>query len=210
MAILADKIEFLPLLDQMELDFEKLIEAVRYGDRERALVTSNDPRGFDLITMNAKVARGLREVFCGERWERDETDNQPGIRNPHLKIRIIPCNFDRNAGNRLVDPTNLAEKGAASSAKVRCNATGWLPGLPDPTENDSEGEWTTFVLGSYSDSESSLRAELSKPKSFSSRYYKRFDTRIILLDGSEGVPEIGSETDRGGPTEIIDIAVNRK
>jgi hypothetical protein len=211
MAILAEQMEIVPFLVEMELEFEGLVESARYGDRERALCTANDPKGFELILMNAKVARGLRETFCGDRWEADETDNQPGIRNPFLKIRVIPCNFDENAGNQFVTPTNRAEKGSASKKKVRCNATPWIPGLIDPTEPEDESEYTTFVLGTYFDSHIGLRAELSRPKAFSSGQYKRFETRVMLLDGSEdNSSPVGAKTDRGGPTEIIDIAVNRK
>jgi hypothetical protein len=213
MAVLAEQMEIVPFLAEMELEFEGLVEAARYGDRERALCTANDPKGFDLILMNAKVARGLREIFCGDRWEADETDNQPGIRNPYLKIRVIPCNFDEYAGNQFANPTNRAEKGSASKKKVRCNATPWIPGLIDPTENEEEGEgeYTTFVLGTYFDSHIGLRAELSRPKAFSSGQYIRFETRVMLLDGTEDSSSpVGSRTDRGGPTEIIDIAVKRK
>jgi hypothetical protein len=56
-----------PLLRGMDLDRDKLIEVVRYADSERALITGNDIRGFDLITTNAKAVRALRETFCGER-----------------------------------------------------------------------------------------------------------------------------------------------
>lgn len=206
MPILADRTVIEPLLAALKLDFDKLVEVVRYADRERAFVTANDPKGFQLIMMNAKVARGLRETFCGEDWERDDTDNQPGIKNAALKIRVIPCNFDENAGNRLKDPTNRTEKGAASSAKTRCNATAWLPGLPEPPS--ASAEYVTFVLGSYSEVGQPLRAELSQPKDFSSGQYKKFEQRIILLDGSED-----SATRDGSalfPTEVVDIPIARK
>jgi hypothetical protein len=42
--------ELVQLLRSMELDREALIEVVRFADRERTLCTSNDLRGFDLIT----------------------------------------------------------------------------------------------------------------------------------------------------------------
>jgi hypothetical protein len=213
MAVLAEQMEIVPFLEGIELNFEGLVEAARYGDRERALCTTNDPKGFDLVLMNAKVARGLRETFCGDRWEADETDNQPGIRNPFTKTRVIPCNFDENAGNPFADPTNRAEKGSASKKKVRCNATLWIPGLVDPTEAEDEfkGEYTTYVLGTCFDSHIGLRAELSRPKAFSSGQYKRFETRVMLLDGSEDDSSpVGTKIERGGPTEIIDIAVKRK
>lgn len=204
--ILSDLAEIVPELTACALDFDKLVEVVRYADKERAFVTANDPKGFDLITMNAKVARGLREAFCGEDWERDETDNQPGIKNAALKVRVIPCNFDENAGNRLRDPTNRTEKGAASRAKTRCNATAWLPGLPEPPEGSEE--YVTLVLGSYSEAGEPLRAELSQPKDFSSGKYKKFAKRIILLDGTEDSTPLNGAT--LAPTEIIDIDVQRK
>ena len=211
MAILAQADQFVPVLKELELDYDKLLEAVRSADRERALCNANDPKGFDLVLMNAKVARGLREQFCGPRWERDETDNQPGIRNPFLKKRVIPCNFTQHAGQEVgPDPTNMAEKGSASKKKVRCNQTPWLPGLLDPTANEADDEsgYTTYVLGSYWDADLGLRAELSRPKAFSSGRYTKFETRIILLNGSENLGDI-SKSDRD-PTEIIDIAIKRK
>lgn len=195
-------------LEQMALTVDGLVDAVRYADAERALCTAHDPKGFDLITMNARLARALRDHFVGEEWELDETDNQPGIRNPRLKLRVIPCNFDQNAGNRLADPTNLREKGTASSSKVQCNKTAWLPGL-EPVAQDELEEYATFVLGTYVDDDGVVRAELSRPLNFSSGKYTQFQPRIILLTGDED--HVGGDRQpREQPTEIIDIAVTRK
>jgi len=206
--VVAKRADILSLLTALELDLDKLIEVVRYADGERALCSSNDPKGFDLITMNARAVRGLRNTFCGERWKVDDTDNQAGIRNPHLKVRVIHCNFDINAGDVLAKPTNLVEKRTASRAKVRCNRTLWLPGLPIPEE---VSEFTTYVLGTYFDKEQDcLKAELSRPITFGSGQYVEFEPRIILLDGSESSPTAGTRPDREGPTEIVDIAIRRK
>lgn len=194
-------------LRRMGLDRQLLIDAVRYADAERALCTRNDPKGFDLITMNARLARALRDLFVGDQWELDETDNQPGIRNASLKIRVIPCNFDQYAGDRLADPSNLREKGSASSSKAHCNKTAWIPGL-EPTDTQ-EDEIQTYVLGTYVGEDGIVRAELSKPLNFASGKYTRFQPRIILLDGTDDA-ESGRAQDREGPTDIIDIAVKRK
>ena len=200
--------EIIPFVNALELDYEGLVDVVRYADNERSLCTSNDPKGFDLIIMNARVARGLREKFCGERWEADDTDNQAGIRNPHLKIRVIHCNFDKNAGDEDAMPANLTEKDTASHVKVRCNRTLWLPGLPLPEV--APPEYTTYVLGTYFDQERGLRAELSRPVGFGSRRYIDFEPRVILLTGSETTSTGGIQRDRAEPTDIIDINIRRK
>lgn len=196
-------------LEALELDYDKLVEVVRYADSERALCTSNDQKGFNLATVNSKAARGLREQFCGDEWVHDETDNQPGILNHSLSLRIIPCNFDENAGNLLRIPTNRTVKGSASREKVRCNGTGWLPGLVAPHVEENE-ELTTLVLGIFSEDEKPLRAELSFPTKFEKRRYTAFKKRIVLLTGAEDVPERSGGSDRGDPTETIDIEVTRK
>lgn len=208
--ILTNRAEIVPLLQTLELDLDKLIELIRYADGERALCTANDPRGFDLITMNARSARGLRDAFCGERWEIDEKDNQAGIRNPQNKVRVIHCNFDRNCCHPTDNPTNLIEKGAASRVKVASNQLS-LPGFPIPDEQEG-AEYTTWVLGTHYDrDEDVLLAELSRPLTFSSGRYTKWSERILLLDRSEGAaPTEGVRPDREGPTEIIDIPVTRK
>jgi hypothetical protein len=201
--------EAIELLQGMELDRKGLIEVVRFADRERALCTSNDVRGFDLITVNDKAARGLREIFCGKNWVKDETDNQAGIRNPRLGIRVIACNFDDNTGNELVDPTNRVAKGAASRTKARCNATGWLPGLPEIVPADVAVK--TWVLGIYSQENEPLRAELSLPIPFSGDRYTLFSKRIILLSGIDETGPVRQENfERPRPVEVVDIAIRRK
>ncbi len=196
-------------VEALQLDVNKLIEVVRYADSERSLCTKNDPKGFGLITVNAKAARGLREQFCGESWAYDETDNQPGILNEDLSIRIIPCNFDKNAGNHLLTPSNRKEKGAASGKNARCNATGWLPGLEVPVL-ETEDDVATLVLGIYSEDGEPLRAELSFPVEFEGNKYTAFTKRIILLTGSENLVRSTDDSERGEPTETVEIDVKRK
>lgn len=208
--VLSEKVEVGPLLRSMELDREKLLAVLDFADAQRALCNSNDVKGFDLITTHDKAARALREQFCGDRWEKDETDNQAGIRNSHLKIRIVPCNFDKNAGNPdlSVTPKNRHPKGSASKAKVRCNQTGWLPGLsmPEPTQD----EYETWLLGIYADDDG-RGAELSLPLNFSGGKFSKFVTRIVLEQRNDEISAaIRKSPDSEPPTEIVDIAVKRK
>lgn len=208
--LLKDTDEVVTHLETLELDRDGLIEAVRYADAERALCTSYDRKGWGLIVMSDKAARALRERYCGPRWISDETDGQAGIYNPHLKVRIIPCNFDENAGNPLKDPRNRTPKGSATRAKTLCNATAWLPGL-EPPPADSEDEIVTYILGIFSENDVPLRAELSRPVTFVGGEFVKFAPRILLLDGTEcPIDREGRASDRDGPTELIDIEIKRK
>ncbi|WP_376097225.1 hypothetical protein ACE7GA_06330 [Roseomonas sp. CCTCC AB2023176] len=209
--ILTEREDIDPFLTNMGLSHDGLVEVVRFAEAQRALCTSNDVRGFNLITVHDKAARGLREVFCGEDWEKDETDNQAGIRNPKLKLRVIPCNFDENAGNLDARPTNRVLKGHATRRKVRCNRTGWLPNLPMPTPMPGKSDFTTWVLGIFAEDQKPLAAELSLPLGFNGGRYFDFVNRIIL--DLRGDPMTGSQRrqpDRGGPVEDIDIEIKRK
>ncbi|WP_394998741.1 hypothetical protein [Sphingomonas sp.] len=208
-AVIADLIEVDPVLRTMELDRETLLAVIAYADAERALCTSNDVKGFNLITMHDKAARGLREKFAGSRWEKDETDNQAGIRHPILKLRVIPCNFDDNAGNpdKQVTPRPRHLKGGASRKKIRCNQTGWLPGLDLPPVRD---EYETWVLGIFADDET-RSAELSLPLSFIGGQFSDFQTRIILDTGAHDNGAAARKSPEGeAPTEIVNIPIKRK
>jgi hypothetical protein len=208
-SVLSEDFEVLPLLADMDLDKNGLIESVRYADAERALCTGNDVNGFAAMTVYDKTARALRERYCGGPWEKDDTDNQAGIRHPVKKLRIVPCNFDINAGNLLVQPTNRSEKGEVSRGRARCNATGWLPNLPDIPAQDRH-DFKTWILGIYAADRQPLRAELSFPVEFNGKYFTRFARRIILLRGDEDENLTKGRRGGEGPTDIVDIAIVRK
>lgn len=205
---LSEEADVEPLLTSLKLDKASLIQAVRYADSERALCTGNDVHGFAAFTVYDKVARALRERYVGrDGWERDETDNQAGIRHPELKIRVVPVNFDENAGNGLLQPTNSSPKGEKTKAKARCNGTGWLPGLPE-IPHQEQSEYKTWILGVRSVNGEPLRAELSFPVAFEGKFFTRFAPRIILLDGTDESPAVTS--DSLPATEIVDIPIHRK
>ena len=179
------------------------------GSYERVLCTSNDVHGFSQMTVYDKAARGLREVYCGQgEWEKDETNNQAGICHPGLKIRVVPCNFTAECGT-LAEPTNRSPKGEVSKAKARCNATGWLPGLPD-VEAQHGVEYKTWILGIYAVEGEPLKAELSFPIAFDGKYFTRFETRVLLLRGDEDGETPGSRRNAPQPTELVDIPITRR
>ena len=198
------------LLVEMELDRSGLEYAVRFAEHERSFVTANDAVGFGNYVVYDKAGRALRESYLPKGWVKDDSYNQCAIKNPKTKIRVVPCNFDEYAGNRLVRPTNKSPKGEVSKTKSACNRTAWLPGLEppiiDPRMNDG---YYTWVLGMYIDDARPTGAELSWPVGFNGRFFTQFATRIILFPGDDGVSGArkGSDDDAVG---IVDIEIKRK
>ena len=199
--------EVVPLLTQMALDKAGLIEAVRYAHAERKLCTANDANGFEAITVYDKTARGLREIYGGGPWEKDESNGQAGIQHVGLRLRIVPCNFDEDCAS-LRDPSNRSPKGEVSKAKAMCNATGWLF-KREEIAPQAGAEFLTWILGVRSVDGEPLRAELSLPIKFDSNFYTGFAKRIILLDGSED-DETARRHEGPTPTEVVDIPIVRK
>jgi len=194
------------------LSLEKLRTVVKAADLQRALCSPNHPRGFDLITMNAEVARFLRDAFCGEDWQKYEKENQPGIISSSRKMVIVPCNFDRYCADPHSSPTNLKLKGRISEKNAVCNSTPWLfdPELYD--DQLPEDEYARWVLGSYycNDTER-LFAELSLPSGFGCGQYTTFKHRIPVLLAAESSDSVNLNQDLAkDSTEEIDISVSRK
>ncbi|WSH31302.1 hypothetical protein U8P75_35205 (plasmid) [Rhizobium beringeri] len=206
-AIVADQHDVDHHLAHMGLTRDELVRSIRSAESERALCTDNDPVGFANMMVYARAGRKLREILVPKGWEKDDTNNQCAVKNPKAKVRIVPCNFDDGAGNRLQTPSNKSPKGEVSRRKSLCNRTAWLPGfVPIEAPVDADG-YETWLLGLRIDDNLPTGAELSLPVDFDGSYFTQFGKRIILLDGSE--EKIFERTDDDA-FEIIDITVKRK
>ena len=104
-------------LAEIGLNRSKLIDAVKRAGTARFLCTPHDRPGFELITMNGKAIREIRDEFVGEDWEVCEMDNQSGIINKKLGVRVIHCNFDKNAGS--TEPGHHSRKPAFQRNGIR-------------------------------------------------------------------------------------------
>jgi hypothetical protein len=193
------------------LDIDGLIDCVRYAEREKSFVTANDAVGFGSMVVYDKAGRALREKYLGNGWVKDDADNQCAIKNPRTMVRVVPCNFDEFAGNRLVRPTNKSPKGEISRKRTMCNMTAWLPHVPRAASVLDAG-FQAWVLGIFTDDDRPTTAELSLPIAFSGHYFTDFGKRIMLLTGddNEGIGrKLGDDPDNDA-VEIVDIAVRRK
>lgn len=213
-AIISDPILIRAEVESMDLDVEGLVDCVFYAVRERSFVTINDAPGFGSYVVYDKIGRALRERFCGNTWERDDSHNQCAIRNPTKKLRVVPCNFDEFAGNRLVNPTNKSPKGEVSRRKSICNRTAWLPGIPKGDVPLDDG-FQTWVLGAFVEDEKPVTAELSLPIAFEGNHFTDFGRRIMLLSG-DGYGGVGMRIhdpdhgDKDDAVEVVDIEIRRK
>lgn len=199
----------------MRLDLEGLLGAIRYARHDWSLCTAFDPAGFAQSISYARCGRGLRELYVPKKmgWIAANWNNQCGISNPDLRIRVVPCNFNEYAGNRLVIPTNRSPKGEVTIQKTLCNRTAFFPGLFDdePMNNSQVDDgFQNWVLGLYFDEVKPNGAELSLPVSMKGRYFENFASRIILLDSSDdsSIPEKDKYV--GGEVEIVDISITKK
>ena len=198
-------------MSALGLDIDGLIDCVRYAEREKSFVTANDAVGFGSMVVYDKAGRALREKYLGNGWVKDDADNQCAIKNPRTMVRVVPCNFDEFAGNRLVRPTNKSPKGEISRKRTMCNMTAWLPHVPRAASVLDAG-FQAWVLGIFTDDDRPTTAELSLPIAFSGHYFTDFGKRIMLLTGddNEGIGrKLGDDSDNDA-VEIVDIAVRRK
>lgn len=195
-------------LSSMNLEIEGLRWVAQQAHQVAAYINRNDVKGWRLIAMHNAAVRALRERFCGPDWEREDAENQEGIRNPKHGLRIIVANFDELAGvpDENVTPTNLRPKGQASWRKARCNQTGWLPGLDIP--QPFHQEWQTWVFGFCSD-DNGLGAELSLPLEFKGSKFSKLVKRIIIIQRGDGMP-VEPKRQPIAPIEEIDIPIQRK
>lgn len=193
------------------LEYDGLVESIRYAENERAFVTANDAVGFASLVAYDKCGRAMRERFLGKEWTRDDSNNQCAILNKKTKTRVVPCNFDEFAGNRLVTPTNRSPKGEVSRKKSLCNRTAWIPGLPKIGQSADDGI-QTWLLGIFMADDRPTTAELSLPIGFDGYHFTDFGKRIILLNGEGGSGAEGrhDRDDDKGPIEPVDIVIRRK
>jgi hypothetical protein len=195
-------------LAALGLDYDGLVDCVRYAEQEHSFVTANDAVGFASMVVYDKSGRAMREKYLGPNWKRDNSHNQCAIRNDETKVRVVPCNFNECAGDRLRVPTNRAPKGQVSKQKSRCNRTLTIPGLFNDSGNPDD-QIRTWLLGIYVDGGRPTTAELSLPVDFDGQYYTEFAKRIILLSGNEDDAPRGRRKDED-PTEDTDIVIRRK
>ena len=209
--IICDPLEVRDEILALGLDAEGLVECVRYAEREWSFVTANDAVGFGSMVIYDKAGRALRDRYLGKDWVKDDTNNQCAIKNPEKGIRVVPCNFDDKAGDRLVTPTNKSPKGEVSRKSSMCNRTAWMPGIPKANPTSEDG-FQTWVLGIYVGYERQTSAEISLPTGFEGQRFTDFGKRIVLLsvvDG-EGIGLKRVDGADGDAVGVVDIALRRK
>src|ERR1700722_12302147 len=122
-------------LDKLfRLKKEQFLEVVEAMVRAKADCTPNDPPGSRGWSAYKMGTRRLREVTLSEKgWEKDDTDQIPGVINKSLGVRIVVANTDDATGLEETGriPQNRSQKGAATDRVVQANQLSFMNALDE-------------------------------------------------------------------------------
>jgi hypothetical protein len=199
---------------------EQLVEIVEAMVRAKADWTPNDPPGSRGWSAYKMGTRRLREVTLTEKgWEKDDTDQIPGVINKVRGVRLVVANTDDVTGMEEDgrNPQNRSKKGAATDRVVHANQLSFMKALdeslnvvPLKKAPNSPDRIITWYLCTYCEGEE-FRAELSCPNVLEDGYFADFYERIFLTDddGSDG-GEAVRRSDDGDDSSGFEIPVTRK
>ena len=208
-------------LDKLfRLTKEQFLEIVEAMVRAKADCTPNDPPGSRGWSAYKMGTRRLREITLIEKgWEKDDTDQIPGVINKSLGVRIVVANTDDATGVEEDgrNPQNRSQKGAATDRVVHANQLSFIKALDDslkvvPLKKASapSGPMITWYVCTYGEGEE-FRAEISCPKVIEDGYFADFYERIFLThDEGGGGGEIVRRSGDGGDGPDFEIPVTRK
>lgn len=167
-------------LEQLNLDEQSLIEAVKHGYLVRSSLTPNHPRIFFGYATWAETVARLRDILAPKGWQRLEKGNSELVINEFQDVAIAVAAGDEFTGQTHATPSNRCPKGTNTIDAINTNNQldlfAELIPLP-PTSNNS---FTTWILLHYS-ADNEIRCELSLPSSIGTDgRIKDWKERIIL------------------------------
>lgn len=200
---------------------EQFLEVVEAMVRAKADCTPNDPPGSRGWSAYKMGTRRLREItLIVKDWERDDTDQIPGVINKRRGVRIVVANTDDGTGieedGRF--PQNRSQKGAATDRVVQANQLSFMKALDESLKVVSlkkavasgPAKIVTWYVCTYGEGEE-FRAEISCPGIIEGGYFADFFERIFLThdDGGDG-GEAVRRSDDGSSGPDFEIPVTRK
>lgn len=176
--------------------------------------TENDPPSAARWDGWRMGTRRLRELLRPQGWEKDDTGTFSLIVDHGRRQQIVVVNTDARTGIRARPPSNATRKGPFSAKAADENQHVLdIAGFREEQErliHRRAGTYTTWCLCVFVDGEI-VRAELSKPVSYSSGFITGWEERIVLI--GEDAQIAGSDSiiiDDDGLSPDFPIVVQRK
>jgi hypothetical protein len=187
------------------------IEVVKAMVAARASCTIDNPKaspGF--LSWDAGIAR-MRQIFRREGWESGDDNGVEHIFNNDFRKKITVMNADSGVCDLNKSPRNRTIKGPAAEKITDLNNQLDLFRREHPREV-KEGVADFWSLCVFDDGQL-VRAELSRPIEFNSRYFIEYSERIWILRPGEWeriAIESPSEGDGKGAGQDFEINIRRK
>lgn len=196
-------------LKQINLTIDKLTTTALNALLSKLNCTNYNTRGGAGFIQWDAMVRNIRELCCGEHWDKYENNGVEGIISKDKKIKLIPSSGNAATANPKQPPSNKNPKGYRTMELVNNSIqTNLFHIFPDHIE-DFESE--VYVLLYYNNTKE-LRLELSIPSYIDKKgYIKAWQKRIILPPIKLNEVEIKTLTSPTLPKiEEIDIPIKRK
>lgn len=155
---------------------------------EAANVRGSDPRtvkGFETWRWGTRFCRESEELKSLG-WVHCEHNQIDGIRNDDLRVKLVACNMDKNAGNPdpYKQPKNVNRKGPANCARIGVNNGQLDMGFPEDVPVDPIDLYDFWYFG-FHISETQISAEISRADSEVGGFINHYSERVILAAPGE-------------------------
>lgn len=183
------------------------IEIVKAAVAARARCTVDAPKSAPGYFAWEAATTRARQMFRREGWEKGSEDGIETIASHDLKKKVAILNTDSGTADATRTPANRTPKGAAQQRVMDIN---------DQYEMFKRGEMGPVSEAPYSlwylcifDDGGKVRAELSRPSSFSGNYIQGFAERIFILEDGDW-EKVLLETPADEMSADYEIHVRRK
>ena len=182
-----------------------LIDIVAVAVAARARCTTNSPRSAGSYYAWAAATTRLRQVFRPEGWDKGDGDGIETVVNHERKIKIAVLSTDHGTADINRRPKNRTIKGPASERVVELNNQMELFTLGEmgPIAESPYSMWYVCIY----DDGSSVRAELSKPVTFSGGFITQFSERIFVLQDGDWEKVVRTLSDKA-PEQYDDLKID--
>jgi hypothetical protein len=165
---------------------EEWIEVVKACVAARGDTTDNDPQSPGGQMAWIFGTRMMRQLLRPRGLEKEILKGVECVTDRSRKIRFAVVSTDEGTCDQHLSPKNRTPKGPASELITDLNNQYELnlvdaTGSPLPYDGDGYSFWYLCVYDSGED----VRAELSSPIEFKSRYFVKFSERVFIIKPGE-------------------------